>query len=235
MNEELPWESQLVEIKSRHGWSKKVYGPLLYHRWKLYAQKKMVALNYLYQLPPNTIHAILEHLYANTPVARTNLPAFKSCKIISSLPFQSTYYQDILSLLNDKQTADFSIIPCDDDEPILVHSYIMYARCGLFRELFRENPKLKSFNEKKMSQKSLKLFIEYVYTGRISAGAGIEIMEMLGSGAFYKCRDPTEIDFLVMSMLKSIIDKDNVDAFRERATELGLDNIDSFIDSSIPN
>ena len=235
LNEEFLWESQLVEVKSRLGWSKKVYGPILFHRWKLYSIKKKVALDYLYQLPPNTIQAILEHLYANTPVARTNLPAFKACKIISSLPFQSTYYQDILNLLNDKQTADFKMIPRDDNDPILVHSYIMYARCGLFKELFKENPKLKSFSEKKMGKKALSIFIEYIYTGRLNSNDGEAILEIIGSGAFYKCRDPKEIDFLVINLLESLVKNGNADAIRNRALELGLENIDSFIDCSVPN
>ena len=74
----FPWASQMIEIKARNGqWSVHVYEPLIRHRWAFYARDRTQALQKLQLLPPTTIQAILEHLYANTPVARTNLPAFK--------------------------------------------------------------------------------------------------------------------------------------------------------------
>jgi hypothetical protein len=86
-----------------------VYEPLIQHRWAFYARDPQQALGKLQQLPPNTIQAILEHLYANTPVARTNLPAFKACKIVDSIPFESTYHRDMTSLLMDESSSDLSL------------------------------------------------------------------------------------------------------------------------------
>jgi len=82
----FPWASQMVPITSRSGWSTRVYEPLIRHRWNFYSREPAQALAKLQQLPPNTIQAILEHLYANAPVARANLSAFNARRIVDSIP-----------------------------------------------------------------------------------------------------------------------------------------------------
>ncbi|KAH0786819.1 BTB/POZ domain containing protein [Histomonas meleagridis] len=227
-----PWESQLVEVKSRHGWSTKVYAPLLCHRWKLFARKPKVALRALYQLPPNTIRAILEHLYANTPVSRMNLPAFKACKIINKIPFESTYHQDILDLLHNKATTDFRIIPSDSKEPLCVHRFILYARSNFFRKLFTTQKDVDSFQEEKMGKDALDIFSEYLYTGQLEFKNPVAAIELIGSGKYYEFRDPNEIDFLVMNSLQSSLNEENAPHVKAKAIQLGLENVTALVENT---
>jgi hypothetical protein len=121
MSSARPGCSHVIEVRARDGWSMKVYEPLIRHRWALYAQDPSAALAKLQVVPAPTLQAILEHLYADAPVARTNLPVFKSYKIVESIPFESTYVRDLTALLRDASTSDFFLLPRDSDDGIRVH------------------------------------------------------------------------------------------------------------------
>ncbi|OHT08285.1 hypothetical protein TRFO_04889 [Tritrichomonas foetus] len=233
--EHFPWEDQLVEIKSRVGWSIKAFTPLLQHRWKLFARKRQTALQKLYNLPPNTISAILEHLYANCPIARTNLPAFKNCSIVSDLPFQSTYRQDILNLLHDTETCDFSLLANDSDEPVRVHRFILYARCGFFRRNISENPNFLEYRDQNMSKNALPMFAEYLYTGELEVTDPVAAIDLVGSGKTYEFRDQDEIDFLAMNAITKQLTEENAAPIRKRAVEKNMTNLVTQIDAAFPH
>lgn len=234
MNTDLtpePWESQLVEIKSRVGWSIKAYAPLLQHRWKLFARKRQTALEKLYNLPPNTITAILEHIYANCPIARTNLPAFKNCSVVSDLPFASTYHQDIMNLLHDTETCDFSFFPNDSEEPLRVHRFILYARSGFFKRQISADSNFVEHHDKNIGAKALQMLAEYIYTGELEVTDPVAAIDLFGAGKFYECRDPNEIDFLVTNAVLKLITDENSAAIKQKAQEKGLNNLISQIEN----
>lgn len=228
MNTDLtpePWESQLVEIKSRVGWSIKAYAPLLQHRWKLFARKRQAAIDKLYNLPPNTITAILEHIYANCPIARTNYPAFKTCSIVSDLPFQSTYHQDIMNLLHDTETCDFSFYPNDSDEPLRMHRFILYARCGFFKKQISNDQNFVEHHDKNIGSKALPMLAEYIYTGELEVTDPVAAIDLFGAGKFFECRDQSEIDFLVLNAIMKQISDENAPAIKQKALEKGINNL----------
>jgi hypothetical protein len=220
----------MIEIRARSGWSTKVYEPLIRHRWPFYAREPAAALAKLQLLPPNTIQAILEHLYANTPVARTNLPAFKSCKIVDSIPFESTYQRDMTAFLNDAATADFSLLPRDSDQPIRVHRFMLHARCDFFRRQFAANPALEQFRDPNMGRSALLMFAGYLYTGRIEFLDVVAYVDLFGAGANYQLRDVEEVDFLASLALRKYLSPQNVTEVRARASERGIQKVIDIID-----
>ena len=223
------WNKQNITIKSRTGWTIEAYAPLLKHRWPLYARSPKQALMKLSQLPPSTIHAILEHLYANTPVARTNLPAFKACKIVEKLPYVSTYHQDLINLLHDTESTDFEFYPATSEEKLHVHKFFLYARCGFFRDMLRENPESSEYHSTHMSRSSLEIFVIYLYTGDLEILDVPSLVDLIGAGSRY------QIDFLVMSALRKNLNKDNCQATLERADALGLTDVVDFINEQTHN
>jgi len=225
------WETRMIEVKSRDGWTTNVYSPLLSVRWGLFAKTPTLAIKKLSQLPSNTVQSILEHLYANTPVSRTNLPAFKACKIVESIPFVSTYNDDMMTLLNDTTSSDFSIYCNDEVSNVPLHKFILYARCDFFKELFLNSPLMPRLVEKNFSISGLRMFSEYLYTGDIVNIDLISLVELFGAGKTYGLRDPEEIDFLAQTYLRQGINTDNASEIKAKAHERGLSNLISMIDS----
>lgn len=220
-----PWASQMIEVRSRSGWATKVYEPLIRHRWAFYARDPSNALAKLQQLPPNTIQAILEHLYANTPVARTNLPAFKACKIVDSIPFESTYHRDMSSLLEDESTCDFALLPRDSGDRVNVHRFMLFARSQFFRSKFKENPTMFQFQDPNMSRSALQMFAGYLYTGRLDAIDAVALVDLFGAGGNYQLRDAEEIDFLAMNALSKLLSPQNYVEIKSRAEQRGLTDV----------
>ena len=230
----FPWASQMIEVKSRSGWSVHVYEPLIHHRWAFYARDPAQALAKLQQLPPNTIQAILEHLYANTPVARTNLPAFKACKVVDSIPFESTYHRDMMNLLDDESTCDFALLPRDSEDRVNVHRFMLYARSGFFRAQFEHNPTLFQFRDPNMSKISLTMFAGYLYTGKLEPLDAVGFVDLIGAGKNYQLRDPEEIDFLAISALQKLLSPQNAVDVKIRAEERNLPEIIQLVQSNFP-
>jgi hypothetical protein len=212
----------MIEVRARSGSSIKVYEPLLRHRWSLYANDPTTALSKLQLLPPNTVQAILEHLYANMPVSRTNLPAFKACRIIDSIPFTSTYHRDMTALLHDESTSDFLFLPRDGDGGVHVHRFLLALRSGFFRAQFGVDRAASLFRDPNMGQTALQMFTAYLYTGLLEAADPVALVDLFGAGADYQMRDVEEIDFLAMMALKRLLTHENAAAVRARAEERGI-------------
>lgn len=230
----FPWASQMIEVRSRSGWSTKVYEPLIRHRWAFYARDSSQALQKLQQLPPNTIQAILEHLYANTPVARTNLPAFKACKIVDSIPFESTYHRDMSALLEDESTCDFALLPRDSNDRVNVHRFMLFARSGFFRTKFQENPTLFQFQDPNMSRSALQMFAGYLYTGRLDPIDPVALVDLFGAGGNYQLRDAEEIDFLAMNALSKLLSPQNAVEIKSRAEQRNLPDVVNMVQEHFP-
>jgi hypothetical protein len=228
-----PWSAQMIEVRARSGWSTKVYEPLIRHRWPFYAHDKDGALAKLQQLPPNTIQAILEHLYANTPVARTNLPAFKNCKIVDSIPFESTYHRDMSAFLADASTSDFTLLPRDSEQGIPVHRFMLFARSDFFRKQFAANPALNQFRDPHMSRPALMMFAGYLYTGRLEFLDAVAYVDLFGAGVNYQLRDVEEVDFLATSALTKYVTPQNAAEIRARAAERGLQNVVDLVNEQL--
>ena len=186
------------------------------------------------QLPPNTIQAILEHLYANTPVARTNLPAFKACKIVDSIPFESTYHRDMTALLEDESTSDFSLLPRDSNDRVNVHRFMLFARSGYFRQQFQSNPTLFQFQDPNMSKVALQMFAGYLYTGRLEPLDPIAMVDLFQAGSNYQLRDPEEIDFLAMNALSKLLSPQNAVEIKARAEQRGLTEVVELVQEHFP-
>jgi hypothetical protein len=229
------WSSHLIEVHARSGWSMKVYEPLIRHRWPFYARDPAGALAKLQMHAPKTIQAILEHLYANTPVARTNLPAFKACKIVDSIPFESTYHRDMTAFLNDASTSDFALLPRDSDQPVNVHRFMLSARSGFFKAKFSSNPDLTEFRDPNMGQSALLMFAGYLYTGRLELLDTVAYVDVIGAGANYQLRDVEEIDFLAISGLRKYLSPQNVADVRARAAERGVTKIVDLVNELFPS
>ena len=229
-----PWASQMIQITSRSGWSTKVYEPLIRHRWAFYNRDPSQALAKLQQLPPNTIQAILEHLYANTPVARTNLPAFKACKIVDSIPFESTYHRDMTNLLQDERTCDFSLLPRDSEDRVNVHRFMLFARSGFFRQQFEQNPAMFQFRDPNMSRTALQMFAGYLYTGRLEPIDAVAFVDLFGAGENYQLRDKEEIDFLAMNALTKMLNPQNAVEVRARAEQRGIQKVIEVVNEHFP-
>lgn len=225
----------MVEITSRSGWSTKVYEPLIRHRWAFYARDPAAALSQLQKLPPNTIQSILEHLYANTPVARTNLPAFKACRIVDSIPFESTYHRDMIGLLQDEKSCDFSLLPRDSEDRVHVHMFMLFARSNFFRQQFQTNPSMFQFRDPNMNRTALQMFSIYLYTGRIDPIDAVALVDLFGAGENYQLRDKEEIDFLAMSALSKMLNPQNAPLVRERAQQRGVQAVISMINEQFPS
>lgn len=221
----FPWASQMVEIKNAKGWSYYVYEPLIRHRWAFYAREKQEAISKLQKLPSTTVSAILEHLYANTPVAKTNLPAFKNCRVVESIPFESTYHRDMMQLLNDEETCDFRIDPRDNSEGKKLHRFILYARSGFFRQQFDQNPNMATFQDPNMCSAAVKMFAGYLYTGRLDPIDPVALVDLFNAGNNYQLRDTQEIDFLALSSLEKLLNANNVTAVRARAQQRELNEV----------
>jgi hypothetical protein len=229
-----PWASQMIEIRARSGWSTKVYEPLIRHRWPFYAQNPSGALSKLQLLPPNTIQAILEHLYANTPVARTNLPAFKNCKIVDSIPFESTYHRDMTAFLNDTSTSDFTLLPRDSEQGVSVHRFMLWARSDFFRKQFEANPGLSEFRDPNMGRPALLMFTGYLYTGKLEFLDAVGYVDLIGAGMNYKLRDVEEVDFLAMTALGKYLSPQNAGDVRTRAIERGIQKVLDLLNEQFP-
>ena len=217
-----PWSHQLIDIRSRDGVTIKAYVPLLKFRWQLFLQSPAMALKKLSQLPFNTVQTILEHLYANTPVSRTNLPAFKACRIVESQPFVSTYQQDILNLLHDVSSCDFELIAANGESTLPVHKFILSTRCHFFKELFQKSPNEERVKAEKMNSDALQMFAEYVYVGSFKVHSAPALLELYGAGFEYGLRDPEELDYLATYELKQALDADNINAVKAHAEELDI-------------
>jgi hypothetical protein len=223
----------MIEVRARSGWSTKVYEPLIRHRWPFYARDPTGALAKLQLLPPKTIQAILEHLYANTPVARTNLPAFKNCKIVDSIPFESTYHRDMTAFLNDTSSSDFTLLPRDSDSGVPVHRFMLFARCDFFRKQFAANPALSQFRDPNMSRPALLMFAGYLYTGRLEFVDVVSYVDVFGAGVNYQLRDVEEIDFLATTALKKYLSPQNAAEVRARAVERGLQKVIDLVNEQL--
>lgn len=231
----FPWASQMIEIKARNGqWSVHVYEPLIRHRWAFYARDRTQALQKLQLLPPTTIQAILEHLYANTPVARTNLPAFKSCKVVDSIPFESTYHRDMMQLLEDESSWDFALLPRDSEDRVNCHRFMLYARSGYFRSVFESQPTMLQFRDPNMSKTALEMFAAYLYTGRLDPSDAVALVDLFGAGRNYQLRDKEEIDFLAMSSLKKLLTPQNAAEVKARAEERNLPEVVALVQENFP-
>jgi hypothetical protein len=215
----------MIEVRARDGWSTKVYEPLIRHRWALYAQDPSAALAKLQFLPAPTLQAILEHLYANTPVVRTNLPVFKSCKIVESIQFESTYVRDLTALLRDASTADFTFLPRQGDDGIRLHRFILTLRSGFFRKLFQTSPNVVEFRDSNMGRPALTMFAGYVYTGQLDPIDPAALADLFGAGATYEMRDVGEMDFLAKAAIADSVDGQNAAAVQQRAAELGIQTV----------
>ena len=229
-----PWASQMIEIKSRSGWVAQVYEPLIRNRWPFYAQEPNLALQKLQQLPPNTIQAILGYLYANTPIAKTNLPAFKACKILDSIPFESTFYSDMLHFLGDESSSDFSLLPRDSDQPVRVHRFMLSTRSAFFKAQFATNPSLVQFRDSNMSHTALTVFSIYLYTAKLEPQDPVSLVDLFGAGKTYQLRDQEEIDFLAMRALHQLISPQNAPEIKARAQERNLENVINFVNQTFP-
>lgn len=212
----------MIEVRARSGWFTKVYEPLIRHRWPFYARDPAGALSKLQVLPPATIQAILEHLYANTPVARTNLPAFKACKIVDSIPFESTYHRDMTAFLQDEASSDFVLYPRDGDRGVPVHRFMLFARSAFFRGQFEANPAIAQFRDPNMNFTALQMFTGYLYTGKLDPLDAVSIVDLFGAGTNYKLRDVEEIDFLAKSALGKLLGPQIAAEVRARAEERGI-------------
>lgn len=226
-----PWKSQMIEIKSREGVVTEVFAPLLKFRWPLYAKTPTAALKKLTVLPKSTVQAILEHLYANVPVSRTNLPAFKTCKIVDKLPFESSYYNDLINLLHDTESCDFELIAENGEMTLPIHKYILATRSSYFRNLFKEDPGVESITMQRMNGDALTMWAKYIYTGDFETTTVSALPELIGSGYTYGLRDPAEIDYLAVYALQSSLNSENVESVREKATDLCLPEILELTDS----
>jgi hypothetical protein len=229
-----PWAAQMIEVRARSGWSTKVYEPLIRHRWPFYARDPSGAIAKLQLLPPNTIQAILEHLYANTPVARTNLPAFKNCKVVDSIPFESTYHRDMTAFLNDASTSDFTILPRDSEQGVPVHRFMLSARSEFFRRQFEANPGLAEFRDPNMGRAALLMFAGYLYTGKLEFLDAVAYVDLFGAGVNYKLRDVEEIDFLALSAIAKYLSPQNALEIRARATERGITKVLDLVNEHFP-
>ena len=218
----VPWEHQLIDVKSRDGVITKAYAPLLKFRWPLFQKSPSIALKKLSQLPYNTVLAILEHIYANTPISHTNLPAFKTCKIVEALPFVPTYHQDLLNMMHDISSCDFELIAANGETTLPVHKFILSARCAFFKDLFISNPGEERLKVEKMEGEALQMFAEYVYIGEFTVTSVPALLELFGSGKEYGLRDPEEINYLALEELKHGINKDNIESVRAHAEELDI-------------
>lgn len=217
---DTPWNSQLVEIRSREQAVFKAFAPLLKHRWPLFAKTPTNALKKLSQLPLNTVQAIFEYLYANTPVSRTNLPAFKTCKIIDKLPYVSTYHTDLINLLHDQQSCDFTITGTDPTYRQYVHKFMIYCRSNYFKQKIADDFNYNTEADPNMSPAALEMFAQYLYVGDFEIIDVPALVELLGSGKRYKLRDQDEIDFLAQSAIRENINDENAAAVLERARAL---------------
>lgn len=230
----FPWASQMIPITSRSGWSTRVYEPLIRHRWNFYNREPAQALAKLQQLPPNTIQAILEHLYANTPVARTNLPAFKACKVVDSIPFESTYHRDMTNLLQDEASCDFSLMPRDSEDRVNVHRFMLFARSNFFRQQFEQNPTMFQFRDPNMSKTALQMFAGYLYTGRLEPIDAVAFVDLFGAGENYQLRDKEEIDFLAMNALTKLLNPQNAVDVKTRAEQRGIQAVINLVNEHFP-
>jgi hypothetical protein len=220
----------MIDVRARDGCSMKVYEPLLRHRWALYAQDPPTALAKLQLLPGPTLQAVLEHLYANVPVVRTNLPVFKSCRIVESIPFESTYVRDLTALLRDASTSDFSLLPRDGDDGVRLHRFILALRSAFFRRLFQTSADVAEFRDPNMGRAALAMFAGYAYTGQLDPVEVPALVDLFGAGATYEMRDPGEIDFLAKAAIADRVDAQNAAAVRRRAAERGIQAVIDIVD-----
>ncbi|KAJ3438365.1 hypothetical protein M0812_17551 [Anaeramoeba flamelloides] len=110
-------------------------------------------------------------------------------------PQEKTLESDLLHAFDDEDSKDFIILVPDEEDPeyfdeLKVHKFILFARCGLFRDMFRtvneEQNTVKDFSGK--SIESLELFLQYLYTNKISLTADhdpILVYEELEDSAVY--------------------------------------------------
>ena len=229
-----PWASQMVEVTSRSGWSVKVYEPLIRNRWAFYQRDPAAALAQLQKLPPNTIQAILEHLYSNTPVARTNLPAFKACRVVDSIPFESTYHRDMLNFLRDEGSCDFALLPRDSDERVSVHRFMLFARSNFFRQQLEQNPSMFQFRDPNMGRSALHMFAVYLYTGKVEPTDAVALVDLFGAGENYQLRDREEIDFLAMNALTKMLNPQNAAQVSQRAQQRGIQAVLRLVNEQFP-
>lgn len=229
-----PWAAQMIEIKSRSGWAAYVYEPLIKNRWPFYAHDPKTALQKLQQLPPTTIQAILEYLYANTPIARTNLPAFKACKIVESIPFESTFYRDMMHFLHDEASTDFALLPRDSDDGVNVHRFMLSTRSAFFKTQFASNPSLFQYRDPQMSRTALNIFAIYLYTGKLEPEDPVALVDLFDAGKNYQLRDQDEIDFLAMKALQQLISPINAPEIKARAQERNLEKVVNFVMQTFP-
>ena len=158
-------------------------------------------------------------------MARTNLPAFKACKIVDSIPFESTYHRDMTRLLEDESSSDFALLPRDSDDRVNVHRFMLFARSGYFRTQFEQNPSLFQFRDPNMSRTALTIFSIYLYTGKLEPLDPVALVDLFKAGENYQLRDTKEIDFLAMSALQKMLSPQNAPEIKARALERNLEEV----------
>ncbi|KAJ6243685.1 hypothetical protein M0813_22124 [Anaeramoeba flamelloides] len=103
--------------------------------------------------------------------------------------YSKSFYDDLFKLYKDEESKNFNLLvkqedfsddnddDDDDDnenfEEIPVHKYILYARSGLFREMFDQidenSDSITDYSKK--SIESLEIFVKYLYTNKIELTA----------------------------------------------------------------
>jgi hypothetical protein len=192
----------------------KVYEPLIRHRWALCARDPSAALAKLQVLPAPTLQAILEHLCADAPVVRTNLPVFKLYKIVESIPFESAYVRDLTALLRDASTSDFALLPRDADDGVRVHRFIL-ACAPHSSGGFQTGLDVGEFRDPSMGRSARAMFAEDVDTGQLDPIDAPAVVDLFGTGAAYEMRDVGEIDFLAKAAIAEGVDAQNAAAVRQ--------------------
>ncbi|KAJ3423532.1 rcc1 and btb domain-containing protein [Anaeramoeba flamelloides] len=129
-----------------------------------------------------------------------------------------SFEDDLLLLYNDEDTKNFNLLVKVDDEDeedededleeIPVHKYILYARSGLFREMFNqieENANSVTDYSSKTIE-SLEILIKYFYTSKIELTADHDpqlIVEELNDALeYYQLNENCNLSFLLSLLLK---------------------------------
>ncbi|KAJ3433604.1 hypothetical protein M0812_22566 [Anaeramoeba flamelloides] len=130
----------------------------------------------LSEYPLKIVQDFLDYIYTDF-IHISNHETFQEVfKLLNmNFPPQNTLEQDLLDLYNDNKSKDFSIIVTEKkkrkqiERPVKVHKLILFARSGLFREMFQNiDPNINQIHDySEKSKETIEILIKYLYTENI--------------------------------------------------------------------
>jgi hypothetical protein len=220
----LQWpDSSVIRVRTKDGHEFTLQVAILTHRWRLFADDRAAAISLAESVTADELKAVLLYAYSDLPAKRTLVSTFTRFKLEQpqSLP-QSTFVEDMRSLMQDTESADFFLVSADG-ERVSAHRAVLAARSRYFRSLFlsksRESVEGVWRCAKAIPFASLQFFIEYVYTGQIAAPTTLELIPLCWLVRYLQLSGEKEVENIVISALSRELADGNVEALYEAAVE----------------